>query len=151
MATTAKNIPGNFFTRIRASLKNRKKNPDWARVEEPDMIMRPVQFIIMSLILISFLMLFAIYLMNGNLVQWVAAFLFSLNSPLSFTELYAAFSAAIVFLICFPVMLLLILTMQPDNDDIVEMMSDLDANFQERIVELENNVNEKLDAIKRDV
>jgi hypothetical protein len=38
-----------------------------------------------------------------------------------------------------------------DNDDVIEMISDLDANFQERIVELENSFNEKLENIKSDL
>jgi low affinity Fe/Cu permease len=153
MATTSKINSENIYNRLRAAMKNnlkkKKKNPDWARVEEPDMIVRPFTFIVVATILTAFLMLFTMNIMNGSLVYWAASFLTSLHSPLPFTQLYASFGVAIVFFACFVFILLVSIQMQPDNDDIVEMISDLDANIQERIVELDNKIDEKFDAITR--
>lgn len=146
MATTT-----NLFKRFAVSLKNKKKNPEWARVDEPDTIARPAVFAVFGMLIIAFTVLLAFIVMTTSPVHAVAAFLASLHSSLPFNQLYAAFGAALIVMIDLVVMTLFMLLSPADNDDLVEMISDLDANLQERIVELENSVNEKLEVIRQEL
>ena len=143
MATTT-----NLFKRFAVSLKNKKKNPEWARVDEPDTIARPAVFAVFGMLIIAFTVLMAFIVMTTSPVHAVAAFLASLPSSLPFNQLYAAFGAALIVLIDLVVMTLFMLLSPADNDDLVEMISDLDANLQERIVELEHSFNEKLQTLR---
>jgi low affinity Fe/Cu permease len=149
--TTQEKVSGNFLARIRAALKNRKKNPDWARVDEPETLLKGSQFAIFGVMITAFLVIITWTVMIGDPVQWIAHFLFALHSPLPFNQLLASFGVAVIVLINMLVTVIFILFAPVNNDDIVEMISDLDANIQERIVELENGTNEKLDEIKRNV
>lgn len=138
------NILKRFF------VKPAKKNPDWARIEEPNTIIQPVQVGVIGVVITAFCMLFAYSVMTNSLMEWIAYYLvqLQLNNPLAtFTELYAAFTVAIVFFAHLLVTVWFLFFMPASNDDIVEMISDLDSNTQERIVELENTFNEKLDRI----
>jgi len=143
MATTT-----NIFKRFTSTLKNKKKNPDWARVDEPDSIARPAVFAIFGVMIAAFSVLMAFAVMTTSPAHVVASFLVSLHSELSFTQLYAAFGGALIVMIDLVVTTIFMMFSPADNDDIVEMLSDLDANVQERIVELEQSFNEKLNEIK---
>jgi hypothetical protein len=134
-----------FFKRIAA----RKKNPDWARVEEPDEIIKPVLFGIVGMTIAAFSMMAAWTMMTISPMEWIASFLVSLHSDLPFEKLYATFASAVIVLVDLLIMIVFIFFGTPDNGDVIEMISDLDSNTQERIVELDNTLNEKLDAIKR--
>jgi hypothetical protein len=149
MATIQEKLSGNIFTRIREWKKNRKKNPDWARVEEPETILRDAQIVIYGIVITAFLVLAAWTVMIASPVQWIARFLSSLHSPLPFDQLYASFGISVIVLINVFVTVVWVMFGQASHDDIVEMISDMDSNTQERIVELENSVNEKLEAIHR--
>jgi hypothetical protein len=149
--TTQEKNSGNIFTRIRAALKNKKKNPDWARVDEPETLLMGSQYAIFGVMITAFLVIIAWTAMIGDPIQWIAHFLFTLNSTLPFDQLLASFGGALIVLINMLVTVIFILFAPASNDDIVEMVSDLDANIQERIVEFESGVNERLDEIKRNV
>lgn len=153
--TTQEKVSGNIFSRsfarIRTALKNRKKNPGWARVEEPETFLRDAQMVIYGVTITAFLVIFTWVAMIGSPIQWVAHFLYAMNSTLPFDQLYASFGVALIVLINVVVTVIFIMFANSNNDDIVEMISDLDANLQERIVEFENSVNTRLDEIKRNV
>lgn len=140
----------NIFKRL--FTKSEKKNPDWARIEEPDTIIQPVQVGVIGVVITAFCMLFAYSVMTNSLMEWIASYLVQMqsnNPTATFTDLYAAFTAAIVFFAHLLVTVWFLFFMSASNDDIVEMISDLDSNTQERIVELDNTLNEKLDTIIR--
>lgn len=136
----------NIFKRLIEKKKN--KNPDWARVEEPDTIVKPVWLGIVGLVIAAFSMLAAWNVMIASPISWIAYFLISLHSDMPFTQLYAAFTSAVIVLVDLVVITIFMFFSTADNDDVIEMISDLDANFQERIVELDNGINQKLDDIK---
>lgn len=139
----------NIFKRFITAMKTRKKNPDWARVEEPDQIARPAMYAIFGVLIAGFSMLTAfIIVMTNDPILLIAQFLSSFGSD--FASVYAAFGAAVIALCDLFVATLFMLLAPADNDDVVEMISDLDANVQERIVEMEQSFNEKLEAIKRE-
>lgn len=140
--TTQTNPLKRFF----ASVKTRKKNPDWARVEEPDQIARPAMYAIFGVLITGFSMLTAFIVMTNDPIVLIAGFLSSFGSD--FASVYAAFGAALIALCDLFVATLFMLLAPADNDDVVEMISDLDANIQERIVELENNFNERIDRVE---
>lgn len=137
-----------FFKRLITPRKN--KNPDWARVEEPDTIVKPVWLGIVGMVIAAFSMLAAWNVMTVSPIEWIATFLVSLNSEMPFDQLYAAFTSAVIVLVDLLVITIFMFFSTPDNDDVIEMISDLDSNIQERIVELENSFNEKLEAFKND-
>ncbi len=138
----------NLFKRIAVSLKSKKKNPDWARVEEPDAIARPALFAIFGMVIIGFSVLTAFVVMTSSPAYVIASFLVSLNSDIPFPQLYAAFGAALIVMIDLVVMTIFLMFAPADNDDIIEMISDLDSNTQERLVELEQSVGMKVDELK---
>lgn len=142
-------ISENIFSRIKLALKNKKKNSDWARVDEPDTFLKSFEFAIYGLFITAFLMLLAWAFMINDPVHWIAQLLASTNTPAPFAERYASFGAALIFLVNLVVTIVFIMFANPDHSDIVEMISDLDSNFQERIVELDNKVSERLDEITR--
>ncbi len=137
----------NIFKRLAVTFKSKKKNPDWARVDEPDSIARPAVFAIFGMLIIAFSVLMAFVVMTSSPVYVVASFLVSLHSTLPFTQLYATFGGALIVMIDLVVMTIFLMFSPADNDDLVEMISDMDANTQERFVELENTFNEKLNAL----
>jgi hypothetical protein len=139
------------LSRLRTIIKARKKNPNWARVDEPDNILPSFTIMIFGLIMSAFSMMLVYLFMTGQIETWIANFLAAQKTSLAFDELYAVFTAALVFLIDLLILFALALFRVPDGDDIVEMISDLDENLQERIVELENTVSQKLDRIEREV
>jgi hypothetical protein len=139
----------NIFKRLAA--RNKNKNPDWARVEEPDTIVKPVWIGVVGLVIAAFSMLAAWNVMTISPIDWIAYFLVSLHSTMPFTQLYAAFTSAVIVMVDLMVATIFMFFSTADNDDVIEMISDLDANFQERIVELENSFNEKLENIKSDL
>jgi hypothetical protein len=141
----------NIFKRIVANVKAKRKNPDWARVEEPDTIARPAVYAVFGILIVGFSALAAFIVMTSSPLEAIALFLASFNSDLPFTELYAAFGAAVIVLVDLVVMTLFMLLAPADNDDLVEMISDLDANTQERFIELENTINEKLHSLKEEL
>jgi hypothetical protein len=139
----------NIFKRLAA--RNKNKNPDWARVEEPDTIVKPVWIGVVGLVIAAFSMLAAWNVMTISPIDWIAYFLVSLHSTMPFTQLYAAFTSAVIVMVDLMVATIFMFFSTADNDDVIEMISDLDANFQERIVEHENSFNEKLENIKSDL
>lgn len=141
----------NIFKRIVTNMKAKKKNPDWGRVEEPDTIARPAVYAVFGILIVGFSALAAFIVMTSSPLESIALFLASFNSELSFTELYAAFGAAVIVLVDLVVMTLFMLLAPADNDDLVEMIGDLDDNTQERFVELEHNMNEKLHELKEEL
>lgn len=142
MATTT-----NFFKRFLAK-KNGKKNPDWARVEEPDRFDN-LYLAIIGTVLTGFLMLLAYLVMSNNMIDLIAQYLASFNTTLTFNERLTIFGMGLIMFINLSITLLF-LAAPVSNDDIVEMISDLDSNTQERLVELEHNVTEHLNHIASD-
>lgn len=136
-----------FKSRVISFLKRRKKNPDWARVDEPDNILPSFMIMIFGFIVSVLSMMAAYSFMTGALENWIASFLAAQTTDLPFNQLYAAFTAVLVLLIDFLILFALSVFRVADHDDIVEMVSDLDENIQERIVELENTLTERLDRI----
>lgn len=139
----------NLFKRF--AKKDRKKNPDWSRIEEPDEIVKPMLIGIIGIVIAAFSMMTAWNVMTTSPTVWIATFLASLNSPLPFPQLYATFASAVIVMIDLFVTTIYIFFNVPGNEDVIEMISDLDSNIQERIVELENGLNQKIDAIKNDI
>lgn len=140
MATSA-----NFFKRIFTRTSSRK-NPDWARVEEPDRF----DVLVLSLIGIvftGFLVLLAQFALTNDLIELTARYLASFDNGMTFSERLAAFGAGLIVFINLFITVVFVVFAQVGNDDIVEMISDMDANTQERIVELENTMSEWLQKI----
>lgn len=142
------NLFKNFLVRVKKN-QSKKKNQDWARVEEPDTIIKPMMYLLVAIVIAGFSMLAAFQLMTKSPIEMIAYFLVSLHSDLPFEQLYAAFGSALIAMIDLTVMSLFLFLPSLENDDVIEMISDLDANIQERIVEFESSINERLDAITR--
>lgn len=138
---TQNNILKRFFA-------GKKKNPDWARVEEPDTIIKPVTFAVFGVLITAFLVLLTYSMMMNSPIEMIAYFLASFDGE--FNELYASFGVALIVLTNLLVTVLFMFFAPADNDDLVEMISDMDANTQERLVELENSVTEHLNRIAQD-
>lgn len=136
----------NFFKRLFAA-RPRKKNPDWARVEEPDTIARPAMFAIFGVLITGFSMLAAFIVMTSDPIVLIAQFLASFGDD--FTSIYAAFGAALIALVNLFIVTLFMFMAPADNDDVVEMISDLDANTQERFVEMENTIVQHCTSIEK--
>lgn len=135
----------SIFKRI---FNNKKKNPDWARVEEPDTFLQASLFGVIGVVITAFLVLLAYSLMMNSPIEMIAYYLASFDGE--FNELYASFGVAIIVLTNLFVTVLFMFFAPVSNDDIIEMIADLDANTQERFVELENNVTEHLNRIAQD-
>lgn len=138
----------NLFKRLFTAKKSAKKNPDWARVEEPDTILKPVTFAVFGVLITSFLVILTYSMMMNSPIEMIAYFLASFDGE--FNELYASFAVALIVLTNLLVTVLFMFFSPADNDDIVEMLRDLDANFQERMVEHEQNTSEHLNRIALD-
>jgi predicted PurR-regulated permease PerM len=147
MATLSQSFRNSKFA---TWLKTRKKNPDWARVDEPDNILPSFTIMIFGLILAVIWAMVAYAFMTGQIESAIAHILAAQKTDLTFDQLYAAFTSVVILLISIFVLFALSLFRVADNDDIVEMISDLDENVQERIVELESNVTERLERIERE-
>jgi hypothetical protein len=139
MATT------NIFKRI----FTRKKNPDWARINEPDEVAKPVVYGLFGVFIMAFSVLAAFNMLTVSPVHWVAYFLASFNSDLPFNYQLAAFGAALIVLIDLVVLTVFLMFAPADNSELADMISELDNNTQERLVELEHTFSEQLDEIKR--
>lgn len=141
MATT------NIFKRI----FTRKKNPDWARINEPDEVTKPLVYALFGMVFMSFSALVALNVLTMPMspVHWVAYFLASFNSDLPFNYQLAAFGAALIVLIDLFVLTVFLMFAPADNSELADMISKLDDNTQERFVELEHTFIERLDEIKR--
>lgn len=143
----ATQIKKNNLSKIFAALKNKKKNPDWARIEEPDVLLKNFEYVIYGVVITAFLVLLTWGVMSASPIIWIAQFLASLNSSLPFEQQLAAFGAAVIILINMLLTVIFMIFAPASNDDVVEMVSDLDGNIQDRIVELENTFNEQLNSI----
>jgi predicted PurR-regulated permease PerM len=132
------------FAEFKHHMRSRKKDPTWSRVDEPDNIIPSFMILIFGMVMSAFSMMFVYAFMTGAIETWIAQFLAAQHSTQSFNELYAAFTASLVFLIDFVILFAISLFRVADGDDIVEMISDLDANTQERIVELEQTIDARL-------
>lgn len=120
----------------------------WARVEEPDTLVRGVEVSVYGLILTAALAVLAWYILSERVVTDVATFLVSFNVP-NFAQIYSAFGVALVILTNMLVTLIIVLFGTADNADVIEMISDLDSNTQERLTEINNQISERLDRIER--
>jgi hypothetical protein len=138
----------NFFKRLIAR-KDAKKNPDWARVEEPDRF-DMVTLSLIGIIITAFLILLAQIVLTNNMVEVTAYYLASFDTAMTFNERLAALGVGLITFINLFITMIFVLFAPVSNDDIVEMISDMDANTQERFVELENNVTEHLNRIALD-
>lgn len=127
----------------------RKKNPEWARINEPDEVAKPLVYGIFGVFIMAFSVLAAFNVLTISPVHWVAHFLASFNSDLPFDYQLAALGAALIVLIDLVVLTVFLMFAPADNNELADMISELDDNTQERIVELEQTFNEKLDEIKR--
>lgn len=128
--------------------KSAEKNPDWARVDEPDFILPSLMYYVIGIPLISALAVFAYVTLNGSLADTLARLLMPLAG--SFEERLALLAAGIVIMIGLMVTLFVSITHKPDGDDLVEMISDLDENIQEHLAEVEENVNKRIDDLIND-
>lgn len=128
--------------------KSAEKNPNWARVDEPDFILPSLMYYVIGIPLISVLAMFAYATLNGSLADFIARLLMSLAG--SFEERLALLATGIVIMIGVMVTLFVSITHKPDGDDLVEMISDLDKNTQEHLAEVEESVNQRIDALIAD-
>ncbi len=128
---------------------SKKKNSDWARVEEPDRF-DMVSLSIVGIVLTAFLMMLAQFMMTNNIVELIARYLASFDVPLTFNERLAVLGMGLIVFINLLITLIFVFFAPVSNDDIVEMLSDLDANFQERLVEHEASTTEHLNRIAQD-
>lgn len=128
--------------------RSKAKNPDWARVDEPDFILPSLMYYVIGIPLISVLAMFTYVSLNGSLADSIAPLLLPLSGP--FEERLALFAAGVVIMLGVMVTLFVSITHKPDGDDLVEMMSDLDENIQEHLAEVEENVNKRIDSLIND-
>lgn len=142
MATTS-----TLIKRFVSMRKNKQKNPDWARVEEPDTIIRPATFGVFGLVVVALSVWLAWIVMTTSPIDAIANFLVSLHSDMPFTQLYAAFASALIVMIDLLVMTIFLFFSNAGNDDVIEMIRDLDTNTQERLVEFENTMREKFNGL----
>lgn len=128
--------------------QSEKKNPDWARVDEPDFILPSMMYYVVGIPLIVTLAMLSYAIINGSLAGIIAALIAPLNGSL--TERMGVFAAGTITMIGVMVTLFMSITHKPDGDDLVEMISDLDENIQEHLAEVEENVNKRIDALIND-
>jgi hypothetical protein len=138
----------NLFKRLFTVKKSAKKNPDWARVEEPETTLQSATIAVFGVTITAFLVILTYSMMMNSPIEMIAYFLASFDGE--FNELYASFAVAIIVLTNLFVTVMFMFFAPVSNDDIVEMISDLDSNTQERLVELEHNVTEHLNHIASD-
>lgn len=148
MTATAK----PFFVRLRAALnKKREHRKEWARVEEPDQFLQNVFRTILTLVMTGLVgvMIYNVFSLPGGILAWIAAILVETADGAPFEQVYAAFGLAVLALCYLLVLVLHIMLGHADNDDVIEMTGDMDANTQERLAELEHSITERLDRIER--
>lgn len=139
-----------FLVNMRAKLKGRKKNPDWARVDEPDNILPSMMMFVVGFFVTVGMAMLAYVIMNESLAVWIGTFIALQHSALPFADQLAAFTAVVIVLLNVVIITAFAILRPADGDDIVEMLSDLDENTQERIVELEHTVDERIARIEQD-
>lgn len=135
--------------RFRSLIANRKqnKNPDWARIEEPENFLKNVELTFIVLIITGLFGSLAMHFLASpaDAVTGFANFLHQYGDD--FNKVYASFSVALLAMVNLLLLVIFILFGHSDEDDVVEMLADFDAAFNERIAEVEQSVNEKLDTI----
>lgn len=142
------------IARFRLALKRHKKNPDWARIQEPDTFIPPFVLLIFTLVITASAgMINYAFAEPGTLERMIAAYLapFIAVGDQSFAQVYAVFTFATLAIIESLVFTFIAILQPPDNDDLAEMIRDLDDNTQERIVELEHTMDERLSHIENEV
>lgn len=139
-----------FLVSLRAKLKGRKKNPDWSRVDEPDNILPSFMMFIVGFFVTIALAMFAYAFMNDSLAVWIGTFLALQHSALPFVDQLAAFTAIVIVLLNVIIITAFAILRPADGDDLVEMISDLDENINERIAEFEHTVDERIRLIEQD-
>lgn len=137
------------LSRFKTFLKTRKKNPDWARVDEPDNILPSFMIMVIGLALSVASAFFAYAFMTGQIETALAKILIQMNGD--YEQNYATLTAVLIVFIQLVIAFGTSLFRVPDGDDLVEMISDLDENHQERLVELENKIDERLGKIEREM
>ena len=149
MATQTKSFP--WLDKLRSTLKGRKaKGRDNIERSEPDEIIPAVVDVVSGVFLTAFFMMLAYSFMNGSLAEQIGTFLASQHSPLPFDEQLAAFTAAVIALCNLVVISAIMVTRTADNDDVVEVINDLGDQIDERFVEFENRIDERLHNIEQE-
>jgi uncharacterized membrane protein len=123
----------------------RKKNPDWSRIEEPENFLKNVFLTVITLIITGVLGTLAINILSSPDDALVRFANFLHNYGDDFNKVYAAFSVALMAMVNLLVLIIFIMFGHSDEDDVVEMLSDFDAAFNERLAETEHILGEKLD------
>lgn len=140
------------LTRFRALLRLKKtKADDNIERHEPDRILPAAVDFIFGMVMTAFLMMFTYAFMNGSMAVWIGTYLAEQNSAFGFEDRFAAFTAASIALVNLIVITGVALTRVPNNEDVVETIGDLGDEINERFVELENRVDEKLSRIESEV
>ena len=137
--------------RIKSTLNRlgtgKKKNADWARIEEPDSLLRGIFLSVVVLLLTGFFSALAMNLLISpddalmRFASWLKIYGNDFNAA------YASFSIALISLINMLLLVVFLVFGHSDEDDVVEMLSDLDAAINERLAEVEHTINERLDDI----
>jgi len=140
-----------FVSRIRTAIAKRQARSKrlWARVEEPDQIIRPFWFGLFTLVFtaLASMMIYNLFTVDGGPVTWIASLLATTANGSQYSQVYAAFGIALISLINLTIYSVYAFFAHADEDDVIEMISDLDANIQERLTEIENGITTRLDKI----
>lgn len=134
-----------FIARALRIKRSKARNPDWARVDEPDFILPSLMYYVIGVPLIPVLAMLAYAVLNGSLADSIAPLLLPLAGP--FEERLALFAAGVVIMLGVMVTLFVSITHKPDGDDLVEMLSDHDENILERLAEVEETINKRIDSL----
>jgi hypothetical protein len=137
--------------RIKSTLNRlgtgKKKNADWARIEEPESLLRGIFLSALVIVLNGLFATLAANLLSSpddammRFATWLKIYGNDFNTA------YASFSIALLSLINMLLLVIFLVFGHSDEDDVVEMISDLDAAINERLAEVEHTINERLDDI----
>lgn len=123
----------------------KKKNADWARIEEPDTLLRGVFLSVAVLVITGLFSALAMNFLVSPDDALIRFALFLKGYGNNFSTTYANFSIALITLINLTLLVIFIVLGHSDEDDVIEMISDLDAAFNERLSEMEHVIVNRID------
>jgi hypothetical protein len=136
-------------SRFKSFIANRKqnKNPDWARIEEPENFLKNTFLTVIVLVLTGLFGALAANILASPDEAMLRFVQFLRGYGTDFDKVYASFSVALIAMINLLLLVIFIVFGHSDEDDVVEMLSDFDAAINERIAEVEHTITERLDDI----
>lgn len=144
----SKQLP--LFTRLRLAVRKRRRAAD-DNIErhEPDRIIPVFMDFLFGIVITAMLAMLAYSFMNGSMANWIANFLAAQDNAFTFEERFAAFTAILIVLTNMVIIFGIALTRVPDNEDVIETISDLGEEIDERFAEFENRTANEIDQVRK--